>query len=252
MSAFIINKRGPSKGARRLAKALKGRIYKKGDYIPPNSTVINWGDGQCSLKRTDHILNHPDAIQSMANKRDAFDAFSSAGVSIPRYAKSKGGVTWKGPTVVRHKLTGHSGEGIEIHEGQPSGLPDAPLYVEYIKKQDEYRIHVGKNGETYGIIAKQRKARDLSIPESEVNWRVRNHANGFVFVRQNINPPDCVLSAATAALSASGLDFGAVDVIYNTHERRAYVLEINTAPGLEGQTIEDYANFFRELDGRLK
>ena len=120
MSAFIINKRGPSKGARRLAKALKGRIYKKGDYIPPNSTVINWGDGQCSLKGTDHILNHPDAIQSMANKRDAFDAFSSAGVSIPRYAKSKGGVTWKGPTVVRHKLTGHSGEGIEIHEGQPS------------------------------------------------------------------------------------------------------------------------------------
>jgi D-alanine-D-alanine ligase-like ATP-grasp enzyme len=42
----------------------------------------------------------------------------------------------------------------------------------------------------------------------------------------------------------TGLDFGAVDVIWNAQKEKPYVLEINTAPGLEGQTIADYAAFF--------
>ena len=45
-------------------------------------------------------------------------------------------------------------------------------------------------------------------------------------------------------LKELGLDFGAVDVIWNEHESKAYVLEINTAPGLEGSTVEDYKEFF--------
>jgi glutathione synthase/RimK-type ligase-like ATP-grasp enzyme len=43
---------------------------------------------------------------------------------------------------------------------------------------------------------------------------------------------------------ASGLDFGAVDVIWNERQQRAYVLEINSAPGLEGTTIDDYVRYF--------
>lgn len=240
---FIINPyKLKSKSARKLAMKLKGRIYKPGDIIT-SGIVINWGDGKCSI----HLpvpLNRPEVIKLAANKLRAFDALSSAGVSIPRYAKRKEDVSWKGLTVVRHKLTGHSGEGIEICEN-PRQLPDAPLYVEYIKKQDEYRIHCGRKDGNVTVLYSQRKARNLSIPNSEVNWQVRNHDNGFVFVRGDVHPPESVLIAATAALSASGLDFGAVDVIYNAGERKAYVLEINTAPGLEGQSIEDYATFFK-------
>jgi D-alanine-D-alanine ligase-like ATP-grasp enzyme len=42
------------------------------------------------------------------------------------------------------------------------------------------------------------------------------------------------------------LDFGAVDVIWNEKQQRAYVLEVNTAPGLEGQTVDDYARGIKE------
>jgi len=49
---------------------------------------------------------------------------------------------------------------------------------------------------------------------------------------------------ALAAVSALGLDFGAVDIIYNEHENQYYVLEVNTAPGLEGTTVEKYAEAF--------
>jgi hypothetical protein len=190
--------------------------------------------------------------QAGGQQTHAFDAFSSANVPIPAYAKAKADVGWEGLTVVRHKLTGHSGEGIELCDA--AELPDAPLYVKYIPKEQEYRIHVGKsllsnqsdavNNEPFKIIAVQRKARRHDVPDSEVNWKVRNHANGFVFARQNVSAPNSVLDAARAALDASGLDFGAVDVIL-TKQGKAFVLEINTAPGLEGTTVTDYANFFR-------
>ena len=43
------------------------------------------------------------------------------------------------------------------------------------------------------------------------------------------------------------VDFGAVDVVWNQQNGQAYVLEINTAPGLAGQTITSYANAFRRF-----
>jgi D-alanine-D-alanine ligase-like ATP-grasp enzyme len=46
---------------------------------------------------------------------------------------------------------------------------------------------------------------------------------------------------------ALGLDFGAADVLFNARRNQAYVLEVNTAPGLEGQTVNDYAEAFKEM-----
>ena len=37
-----------------------------------------------------------------------------------------------------------------------------------------------------------------------------------------------------------GLDFGAVDIIYNNRDDVCYLLEVNTAPGLQGTTLEKY------------
>lgn len=234
-----------SRSAKRLAKALGGKVYHpekdacKFDLLK-SAVVINWGDSKCPLTP---CLNPPNLISVISNKRKAFDLFESKGVPIPRYSASVGGIDWKGMTVVRHILQGHSGKGIELVEGKE--LPNAPLYVEYIKKEDEYRIHCGRRGENVEIIAAQRKARSRNIPREQVNWQVRSHRNGFVFVREDCNPDSRVVDSAKLAFEASGLDFGAVDVIWNEKERKAYVLEINCAPGLEGQTITDYADFFR-------
>jgi hypothetical protein len=241
---LIINSyKRKSRSARRLAKALSCRIYKPGDEVLPGTVVINWGDSQCPLTP---CLNQPQAVSRISHKRRAFELFAAKDVPIPRFALSPSSVTWDGTTVVRHKLQGHSGEGIELISKKEE-LPDAPLYVEYIKKEQEYRIHVGRSHNGYDIIAEQRKARRLEVPSEQVDWQVRNHSNGFVFVRQSCSPPAGVRDAATRALNASGLDFGAVDVIYNEHERKAYVLEINCAPGLEGKTIADYADFFNRF-----
>lgn len=233
-----------SKSAKALATGLGGRVLRlEGSTFVPrhNDVIINWGSSQCPPFEPT-LINWEIATRKASNKRLSFEALAKEGVSTPSFAATKDSVSWDGLVVVRHKLTGHSGEGIEIvnHNAGADDLPDAPLYVQYIPKKDEYRVHIIGTS----IIAVQRKARRLEVEEP--NWRVRNHANGFVFVRNDVNAPESVLSEATKAIAALGLDFGAVDVIWNEKQGAAYVLEVNTAPGLEGQTVDDYVNGFKE------
>lgn len=258
-----------SRSAKALADALGGKVLKlEGSKSKPRPSdiIINWGNTNTVSVHwpgayPHDILNLPNQIRNASNKLNFFNLMKEAGNEdiIPRFWTKKEDIPnddEKLGIVARATLAGHSGEGITIHRDL-SQLPQVPLYVEYKKKKDEYRVHVGMreindpfNEAEHGqvkptIIAIQRKARRVSTPDEEVNWQVRNLAGGFVFVREGVNPPEAVISAAKRALEASGLDFGAVDVIWNDKEQKAYVLEINTAPGLEGQTVQDYATFFK-------
>ena len=51
------------------------------------------------------------------------------------------------------------------------------------------------------------------------------------------------------AINACQLDFGAIDMayVYNEHsgEHEAYVIEVNSAPGLEGTTLHNYVSYFQ-------
>lgn len=158
----------------------------------------------------------------------------------------------KGFTVVeRHILNGNSGAGIRLVEPVKPGeekMPEneiqhCPLYVKYVPKKQEYRIHVC-GGVAVDI---QRKARRKDVADDAINWKIRNHDNGFIFARNEdgVTPPD-VIEQAVAAVRVLGLDFGAVDVIFNDKEQRAYVLEVNTAPGLAGETLVGYLKRFAQ------
>jgi glutathione synthase/RimK-type ligase-like ATP-grasp enzyme len=112
---------------------------------------------------------------------------------------------------------------------------EADLYVKYIPKKDEYRVHIFDNE----IIDVQKKM--MCEGWDDPDWQVRNVANGFIYGRIGIVPPSCVLEVAMETFRKFDLDFGAVDVIYTENIDKAYALEINTAPGLEGQTVISYA-----------
>lgn len=251
-----------SKSAKELASALKGRVLRlQGSaYVPADSDpVINWGN-QSPLPYILPFLRWNgdiNALQSASNKRSFFENMADTSV-IPHFWTNRNNIPSDAyPVVCRTLLNSHSGNGIVI-ANTPEELVNAPLYVEYVKKKDEYRVHLGRcrvfvggddhsetdNGwsTSTSIIAVQRKARRTE--HENPNWQIRNLANGFVYVRNNVNPPAAVVEAAKIAFSKFNLDFGAVDVIWNDNAKRAFVLEINTAPGLEGQTITDYANFF--------
>lgn len=247
---FIWSYKFASQGAKNLAGGLDAkRIRDKNSKFKGrlNKQVINWGASEAPpevMKCT--VINNPTDVVNAANKLVAFQMMRQAGgINIPPFTESRDeaiGWTNNGHVAVcRTKLRGHSGDGIVIAE-TPDEVVEAPLYTQYIKKAEEYRIHV-VNGE---VIDRQRKARRLA--EENVNWRVRNHANGFVFQRNDIVIPDGVEEQAIRTVAALGLDFGAVDLIYNAKQGKAYVLEVNTAPGLEGSTVEGYVRAFQKME----
>lgn len=243
---IIIPYKRKSKGARVLAASLGGRVATVDATTHRNPLVINWGNAKEPTPSS--ALNGGDTLKGVTNKKRWFLSMKeNAEVSsfLPPFWTNRADIPSDAyPVVCRTILTGHSGKGIVIANTEDE-LVDAKLYVKYIKKKYEYRIHVGKKktGE-YTIILMQRKARRKD--HDDPNWQVRSHKNGFVFVRNEVKPPESVLKAAVEAVKASDLDFGAVDVIWNESSEAAYVLEINTAPGLEGSTISDYAKFFKE------
>lgn len=237
-----------SASAAALAQALGGRVLKlvNSKFRPTgDDIIINWGRTQEDYFY-DVSFNDEADIKKVTNKLLFFEKMAEeCPDSIPQHWVNKEDIPDDAyPIVCRTILNGHSGAGIVVADS-PEGLVDAPLYVKYEKKKDEYRVHLGKTSEGVVVISAQRKARRLSADSP--NWQVRNHQNGFVYVREGVQPPLPVLEQSERVFVSSGLDFGAVDVIYNENKDRAYVLEINTAPGLEGQTVEDYANYFKEI-----
>jgi glutathione synthase/RimK-type ligase-like ATP-grasp enzyme len=211
-----------------------------------NKVVINYGSSSLPPEVLKcRVINSPEAVSKAANKLSSFKAMAEYGVSVPRFTEdAREALGWDSVIVVRHKLTGHSGEGIElfaINGGRD--IPPAPLYVEYIKKKEEYRVHVFM-GEVIDI---QRKARKREVPDEEVNWQVRNLDGGFIYAREGVELPEEAHLQAIAAVEALGLDFGAVDIIWNERSDTYYVLEVNTAPGLTGTTLEKYVEAFKQL-----
>lgn len=225
-----------SRSAKALAEALGGRVLKhEGSKYKPREgdIVINWGAGDFKNFRPAAVLNPNVKIASC--KLSSFQKFAENGVRAPRFWTDRNDIPNDAfPVMCRTKLRGHSGDGIVVANTRNELVP-CQLYTEYVKKKDEYRVHILK-GQAFFI---QRKARKLDV--AEPNWQIRNLDGGFVFVETALaEVPRDVITQATAAIPALGLDFGGVDVMWNEREERAYVLEVNTACGLEDRTAERY------------
>lgn len=230
-----------SGGARALGKragilrATHKQVKKHGDF----SHIINWGRNEKRFQGT--YLNEPQAVIRATNKKTSMEILGKAGVPQPDFTTEKAtAVDWWNDNcvvVARKLLRANSGRGIVICSKEDNvPVPSAPLYTMYAKKADEYRIHVF-DGQ---VIDYQQKKRKLEVPDEEVNYQIRNTAGGWIFARMGVEPPKCVLEAAIQSVKSLGLDFGAVDVGYNRYKDTAYVFEVNTAPGLEGSTLDAY------------
>lgn len=245
-----------SKSAKALATELGCKVLKLegSKYVPKSQhSIINWGNTQEYKKEylsLDGFYNLPENVKLVSNKLSFFQLCDGA-PWLPTFYTNKDEIEDEDfPIVCRTILNGHSGAGIVLADCRDD-LVDAPLYVRYVPKKEEYRVHVGRDhscvlpqDDTFTVIASQRKARKLDVPYEQVNWQIRNHKNGFVYVREGFELPDKVREVAIEAFQKTGLDFGAVDVVMMKNGE-PFVLEINTAPGLEGQTVKDYANFFK-------
>lgn len=250
----ILQYKAGSKSAKSLAEALtlrRGRRVRRvlsSAFLPakPNRILINWGSANPPQFQYQGIINDTNAVNVAGNKLLAFQKLKDGGVLVPEFtADQQLAQTWLEEghiVVVRHELRGHSGNGIELVDRFSVGVPRAPLYVQYKKKKHEFRVHVF-DGQVIDI---QEKKKERDSEQTEVQKKIRSHANGWVFCRENLNldgdKRERLSNIAINAIRALALDFGAVDIIYNQKENQFYVLEVNTAPGLEGRTLEVYTN----------
>lgn len=213
--------------------------------------VINWG---CS-NEWPWINNTPKlANKNCVNKLRFFEMVSEYNktypegtpehVRIPKWTTStEQAVLWCADdkeVFARTKLDGHSGAGIVpcLERYGTAMFPHAPLYVMYKKKRHEYRVHVFKNDVIDVTQKKKRKEAE------HLDTKIRNHKNGWVYCRENVQEPTGLRTLALNAIRAADLTFGAVDIIWNEKEDKCYVLEINTAPGLVGTTLDKYVDSF--------
>lgn len=237
----------PSNGAQTIRRVLgaNARLSRRNPILRQFRFVINWGNrSPITADAGVRVFNKPEAITVASNKLSTFRRLQEAGVRIPQFYTEPPPATKNKIILARTNLTGSCGVG--IHVVRPGeAMPRAPLYVDYIRKELEYRIHVA--GGQVIFVQQKRKKSDREQTENEK--LIRNHDNGWVFCPV---APDTVdagcRDAAVASVAAVGLDFGAVDCVVGRSDGNCYVLEINTAPGIESpQLTEAYRQAFTRM-----
>jgi len=142
----------------------------------------------------------------------------------------------EGHTVFGRKLLMSScGKGIEVIEPNSQVMVICPVYTKYAKKKREFRVHVFK-GQVVAVVEKKRKAGW----EGQRDTKIRNLANGYVFVQNVQNEPEGVRELAIRASKVSNSDFAGVDIGYNEQKDQLFVIEVNSAPGITGSNIGAY------------
>ncbi len=246
MKPYILPYKMGSASAKALALGLDTKLIKKdsSSFVHRDDRlVINWGNSQPHPKvNPERMLNSYAAVALTANKLHFFREFRDHPVvKVPSFMLTRSdAANWleEGFTLYARKvLTGHSGQGIVIIKPGEE-LVDAPLYTLKFPTKREYRVHV-VNGSVIDVTQKKKRR------DTEVNMDIRNYDGGWVFARNDIEqPPEEALTMAIAGVTDLGLDFGACDVLVS-EDNRVVICEINTAPGIEGTTLEKYVNAFK-------
>jgi glutathione synthase/RimK-type ligase-like ATP-grasp enzyme len=223
------------------------------------SRVIRWGSSEMPELESLPSLNSLGAVSLASNKLASLKALNKAGVSVPWFTSNKeSGKDF----LERHRknIVGRT----TYHQGGSSFMisPDwyslyyddcSSHWLELIPIHNEWRVHVFR-GEVIGVSRKTNE---------EVEWRItnnytRNHHSGWRFVRCDLDQVQPNLKdIAIRAVASLGLDFGAVDVILSDGtettsdgRRKYYVLEVNTACGMEENSsiFNAYLDKFKEWE----
>jgi glutathione synthase/RimK-type ligase-like ATP-grasp enzyme len=121
----------------------------------------------------------------------------------------------------------------------PTADPAASWRAIYKEKAERAaaRNNVELNSDTMDILLKA-VVKDLTLPD----LIVKSNKKGWGFSRIAVNNVDRnLIDMAKKAVIAIGLDFGAVDCALD-YDEEAWVIEVNTGPGLQGGTLTSYIN----------
>ena len=257
MKPLRILTHGPSDSLNRLIESLRescvtdikkiktvGSTYRGN----PDHVILNWGSAnRRAIRESVRIINEPTAVSIARNKLETLKAIAEYNSLIFTESKNvaKDYIRHGCTVYCRTSLTGSQGSGIVVARSIEE-LVSAPLYTVQAPVCKELRLHFF-DGQMISYAQKKRMNSERREEEQiELSQDVRNLENGWVFTREGIELDSGVRGICFAALSELQLDFGAVDVGVD-HNGTPYIFEVNTAPGLEGSTLEAYRDAVRSL-----
>lgn len=168
--------------------------------------------------------------------------FQQQGLSSLEFTTDPGvAQTWveEGNTVFGRKyLNSSCGKGIVVVEPDGQGWVQhspCPVYTKYKKKKREFRVHVFKDKVV--MVCEKLRKREF---QGERDVKIRNLANGYVFVQNVQNEPPGLRELALKASKVSPSDFKGVDIGYNEKKEELFIIEVNSAPGIQGSNIQKY------------
>lgn len=210
-----------------LAQLLAKENIALGNYENPG--VVCWGAGMQNIPK---VLN---ANCSAFNKLTQLKKLSAAGIStVPILEQIPLWMHGHNPIfpILARKLNHVAGRDIILCKSPAScrkALAKGRAYfTRFVPSSTEFRVWVYRKRHlgTYEKILK------YPWKKKGVN---RNYHNGYAFqlVASEAVPRPAV-DIAISCIAALGLDFGAVDILLG-NDKKFYVLEVNTAPGVEGE-----------------
>jgi hypothetical protein len=216
-----------SNSLKRLALALSAALgYKvwRTSAVKPNRLQFRYGD----------------AVDKLAQ----YKFFKEKGISALEFTtKGQEAVQWlnEGHTVFGRKLLNAScGKGIEVYEPKDvAEIDPCPVYTKYKPKKREFRVHVFKD-KVVTIVEKKRKS---DYQGDKKDAKIRNLEHGYVFAQQIELADSLRQRIEEVALRASKVcssDFRGVDIAYNEKKDDVFVIEVNSAPGIEGSNVDKY------------
>lgn len=235
-----------SEPAKRLAEILGAlRVYGHKNYEPRKGDfIIDWGRSDApswadeAKAKGCPVLNHWTNIKKSVDKVRSFEHFGKAKVqTVPWTTDQDVAKQWlkEGEWVCcRTSTTGYDGAGLVLAK-KLNQIVWAPLYTKYIPSKREFRAYVFRDK----IIQVFEK-----LPDTGAKPDIRTDSNGWYY--EWTEHHDLDKTPAIEAIKSLGLDFGGVDLVQSTEDKKLYVLETNTAPDIYKHTARQFADEIRK------
>lgn len=249
-----------------LSQALKENIdyFKKIRFnlnfkkIRKTDLFIRWGDTRDKelddsiVRAGATILNKATAILRNTNKLKSLDILKRENINVPNIFTRKDDINTF-PVLGRDR-SHHGGTDIVFINGNKYGnndyskIPTKDFYTEFIPSDIEYRVHVFC-GEIVRVTRKSFRGHDKDGNIVEKKSVIRNDTFGWghshIDIDSFVEAHPKSAKIALRAVSAIGLDFGAVDIIIAKENNQPYVLEVNSCPRLNSIGIDLYVDLIK-------
>jgi glutathione synthase/RimK-type ligase-like ATP-grasp enzyme len=196
-------------------------------------------------------INTIEAINNARNKYKSLGQMKKGGCRVPEalavmpIIPNNSTDVWFGRTFYHHK-------GLDIkvcktnRDIENAINAGSEYFVKYIPIGKEYRYHVFGDKILQACIKFKEAGNGGVGNEDDI---IRNLEHGWKFAE--IEPQPKASEYAIKACRALGLHFGAVDIIEELDHTKLYVLEVNTAPGLDNKRLEAYTTAFKEYINKV-